>query len=63
MTDKQEIKVCLVEDNALFRMEVQRGVNSLDGMTWRGSFTSAEAAFSALDTERTNSVAQPVRIN
>jgi DNA-binding NarL/FixJ family response regulator len=51
MTKKNEIGVWLVEDNAMFRMGVQRGVDSLEGMACRGRFTSAEAAFSALDTE------------
>jgi len=51
MTNNISISVWLVEDNALFRMGVQRGVNSLDGMACSGIFTSAEAAFAALDTE------------
>jgi len=51
MTNNPEIRVWLVEDNTVFRMGVQRGVGSLEGMACRGSFTSAEAAFSTLDTE------------
>lgn len=49
MTDIGATKVWLVEDNAMFRMGVQRGVDSLEGMACSGSFTSAEAAFSSLD--------------
>jgi len=51
MTKNIPIDVWLVEDNAMFRMGVQRGVDSLDGMMCSGSFTSAEAAFLALDTD------------
>lgn len=47
--DNKAIRVWLVEDNAMFRMGVQRGVDSLEGMACSGSFTSAEAAFAALD--------------
>lgn len=51
MTGNHEISVWLVEDNAMFRMGVQRGVDSLEGMVCSGSFTSAEAAFASLETE------------
>lgn len=42
-------RVWLVEDNTLFRTGVQRGVDSLPGMTCDGSFSSVEMAFAALD--------------
>lgn len=51
MTGNRSIKVWLVEDNPVFRIGVQRGVNSLEGMECSGNFTSAEIAFSALETD------------
>ncbi len=51
MTNQRAISVWLVEDNAMFRMGVERGVDSIEGMTCSGSFTSAEAAIAALDGE------------
>ena len=44
------IRVWLVEDNEVFRRNVQRVINGLDGMTCDGSFDSAEATFAALQT-------------
>ena len=44
------IQVWLVEDNEVFRRNVQRVINGLDGMTCDGSFDSAEATFAALQT-------------
>ena len=44
----EEIRVWLVEDNEVFRRNVQRVINSLEGMTCDGSFDSAEATFIAL---------------
>jgi DNA-binding NarL/FixJ family response regulator len=49
-SDTKQINVWLVEDNALFGMGIQRVVNSLEGMTCGGNFTSAEVAFAALGT-------------
>jgi DNA-binding NarL/FixJ family response regulator len=51
-----EIKVWLVEDNALFSTGVQRVVDRLDGMVCAGTFTTAEAAFLALDAQTTPDV-------
>ena len=46
----EQIQVWLVEDNEVFRRNVQRVINSLEGMTCEGSFDSAEATFKALQT-------------
>ena len=46
----EKIQVWLVEDNEVFRRNVQRVINSLEGMTCEGSFDSAEATFKALQT-------------
>ncbi len=46
----KQIQVWLVEDNEVFRRNVQRVINSLEGMTCEGSFDSAEATFKALQT-------------
>lgn len=50
MTETHEgtTRVWLVEDNTLFRTSVERGVNSLAGMTCSGTFASAEKALVAL---------------
>jgi DNA-binding NarL/FixJ family response regulator len=50
-TSQEQIRVWLVEDNALFSTSVERVVNSLDGMHCSGRFTSVEAAFAALGDE------------
>ncbi|MDG1073291.1 MAG: response regulator transcription factor [Akkermansiaceae bacterium] len=50
-TSQEQIRVWLVEDNALFSTSVERVVNSLDGMRCSGRFTSVEAAFAALGDE------------
>ncbi len=44
----EQIQVWLVEDNEVFRRNVQRVINNLEGMTCDGSFDSAEATFKAL---------------
>ena len=44
----EQIRVWLVEDNEVFRRNVQRVINGLDGMVCDGSFDSAESAFAAL---------------
>ena len=46
----KQIQVWLVEDNEVFRRNVQRVINSLEVMTCEGSFDSAEATFKALQT-------------
>lgn len=46
----KQIQVWLVEDNEVFRRNVQRVINSLEGMNCEGSFDSAEATFKALQT-------------
>ena len=46
----EQIQVWLVEDNEVFRRNVQRVINSLEGMNCEGSFDSAEATFKALQT-------------
>lgn len=46
----EKIQVWLVEDNEVFRRNVQRVINSLEGMSCEGSFDSAEATFKALQT-------------
>lgn len=46
----KQIQVWLVEDNEVFRRNVQRVINSLEEMTCEGSFDSAEATFKALQT-------------
>ena len=43
-----QIQVWLVEDNEVFRRNVQRVINGLEGMTCEGSFETAEATFKAL---------------
>ena len=49
-SNTEHIRVWLVEDNEVFRRNVQRVINGLDGMTCDGSFDSAEATFAALQT-------------
>ena len=49
-SNTEHISVWLVEDNEVFRRNVQRVINGLDGMTCDGSFDSAEATFAALQT-------------
>ena len=44
------LRVWLGEDNEVFRRNVQRVINGLDGMTCDGSFDSAESTFAALQT-------------
>ena len=44
----EQIQIWLVEDNEVFRRNVQRVINCLDGMTCDGSFDSAESTFIAL---------------
>ena len=44
----EQIQVWLVEDNEIFRRNVQRVINNLEGMTCDGSFDSAEATLTAL---------------
>ena len=41
-SNTEHIRVWLVEDNEVFRRNVQRVINGLDGMTCDGSFDSAE---------------------
>lgn len=43
-----QIRVWLVEDNEVFRRNVQRVINGLDEMVCDGSFGSAESTFAAL---------------
>lgn len=45
------IRVWLVEDNEMFRRNVQRVINCLEEMTCDGSFDSAESAFAALQRQ------------
>ena len=47
----EKIRVWLVEDNEVFRRNVQRVVNGLDEMVCDGSFDSAETAFAALQSQ------------
>lgn len=47
-SNTEQIRVWLVEDNEVFRRNVQRVINGLDGMVADGSFDSAESAFAAL---------------
>ena len=47
-SNTQHIRVWLVEDNEVFRRNVQRVINGLDGMVCDGSFDSAETTFAAL---------------
>ena len=47
-SNTEQIRVWLVEDNEVFRRNVQRVINGLDGMVCDGSFDSAESAFAAL---------------
>ena len=47
-SNTEKIRVWLVEDNEVFRRNVQRVINGLDGMVCDGSFDSAESAFAAL---------------
>ena len=49
-SNTEHIRVWLVEDNEVFRRNVQRVINGLDGMTCDGSFDSAESTFAALQT-------------
>lgn len=49
-SNTEHIRVWLVEDNEVFRRNVQRVINGLDGMACDGSFDSAEATFAALQT-------------
>ncbi|MBJ07293.1 MAG: LuxR family transcriptional regulator [Verrucomicrobiaceae bacterium] len=52
MTDShsEKTRVWLVEDNEVFRRNVQRVINNLDGMVCDGSFESAENTFAALQS-------------
>ena len=50
-SNTEQVRVWLVEDNEVFRRNVQRVVNSLDGMVCDGSFESAESCFVALQNE------------
>lgn len=50
-SNSEQIRVWLVEDNEVFRRNVQRVINSLDGMVCDGSFESAESAFLALQNQ------------
>jgi DNA-binding NarL/FixJ family response regulator len=47
-SNTEQIRVWLIEDNEVFRRNVQRVINGLDGMVADGSFDSAESAFAAL---------------
>ena len=47
-SNTEQIRVWLIEDNEVFRRNVQRVINGLDGMVCDGSFDSAESAFAAL---------------
>ena len=44
-------RVWLVEDNEVFRRNVQRVINNLDEMVCDGSFDSAESSFIALQNQ------------
>ena len=50
-SNTEQIRVWLVEDNEVFRRNVQRVINGLDGMTCDGSFDSAESTFASLQTD------------
>ena len=43
-----QIRIWLIEDNEVFRRNVQRVINGLEEMVCDGSFDSAESAFAAL---------------
>ncbi len=47
-SNTEQIRVWLIEDNEVFRRNVQRVINGLDGMVCDGSHDSAESAFAAL---------------
>lgn len=47
----EQIRVWLVEDNEVFRRNVQRVINGLEEMVCDGSFESAEATFVALQKD------------
>jgi DNA-binding NarL/FixJ family response regulator len=47
----KQIRVWLVEDNEVFRRNVQRVINGLEEIACDGSFDSAEATFDALQKE------------
>ena len=47
-SNTEQIRIWLIEDNEVFRRNVQRVINGLDGMVCDGSFDSAESAFAAL---------------
>ena len=47
----EQIRVWLVEDNEVFRRNVQRVINGLEEIACVGSFDSAEATFDALQKE------------
>ncbi|MCH2065139.1 MAG: response regulator transcription factor [Roseibacillus sp.] len=49
-SNTEQIRVWLVEDNEVFRRNVQRVINGLDEMTCDGSFDSAESTFAALQS-------------
>jgi len=49
-SNTEQIRVWLVEDNEVFRRNVQRVINGLDGMICEGSFDSAEATFAAFQS-------------
>ena len=43
-----QIRIWLVEDNEVFRRNVQRVINGLEEMVCDGSYDSAESTFAAL---------------
>ena len=49
-SNAEKIRVWLVEDNEVFRRNVQRVINGLDEMVCNGSFESAESTFAALQS-------------
>ena len=49
-SNTEQIRVWLVEDNEVFRRNVQRVINGLDEMVCDGSFDSAESTFAALQS-------------
>lgn len=50
-TNQENTRVWLVEDNEMFRRNVQRMINCLDEMVCDGSFESAESSFVALQSQ------------
>ena len=49
-SNAEKIRVWLVEDNEVFRRNVQRVINGRDDMVCNGSFESAESTFAALQS-------------